>query len=89
MTSVENVKEIIKALCTELQTGFSEPRNAQECVDLTNAIMQNAFIMFSKDSIVQSTIGVETEQGFRLSLTYHAPKDDIEEEDETTEYPEV
>jgi hypothetical protein len=87
MASVENVKEIIKALCTELQTGFSEPRNAQECMDLTNAIMQNAFMMFSKDSVVQSTIGVETAQGFRLSLTYQAPKDEDENEEESEEYP--
>jgi hypothetical protein len=86
MTSVENVKEIIKALCTELQTGFPEPRNAQECVDLTNAFMQNAILLFSTDKVAQSTIGVETEQGFRLSLTYQAPKEE-EEEEETEEFP--
>jgi len=88
MTSVENVKEIIKALCTELQLGYPEPRNVQECMELSNGVMHNATSLFANDIIVQSSIGVATGKGFRMTLNYQPEETETEEDEEDTKEPE-
>jgi hypothetical protein len=88
MTSVENVKEIIKALCTELQLGYTEPRSVQECIELSNGVMLNATNLFANDIIVRSSIGVATGKGFRMALNYNPEPDAEEEEGDGTEEPE-
>lgn len=87
MPSIENVKEIIKALCTELQLGYPEPRNVQECMELSNGVMHNATNLFANDVIVQSSIGCATGKGFRMALNYQPEEPETEEEEEGTGEP--
>jgi len=75
-------KEIIKALCMEYQLGFPQPRNAQECLDLANSLLQNAMLEFCEDRIVQSNLGIVTQEGFRISLAFEG-----EEAEDATEEP--
>lgn len=82
-----NIKEILKALCIEFQLGYPQPRNAQECVDLANSVMQSAMLEFANDRIMQSSIGVATQNGFKISLQF--AESDGEEEEEPTEEEEV
>jgi hypothetical protein len=66
----QNVKELIKALCIEFQSGYPQPRNAQECIDVANSVLQSAMLEFVNDRVVQSSIGVATQNGFRINLAF-------------------
>ena len=64
-------KEILKALCLEYQLGIPIPRNAQECVDLANMVLQSAMLEFvPNDRIIQSNIGAMTQNGVKVSIGF-------------------
>jgi hypothetical protein len=76
-----SVKDLLKALCLEYQLGYPQPRNAQECVDLANSVLQSSMLEFAQDRIVQSSIGVSTQNGFKVNLQFIEEEESEEEED--------
>ena len=70
------IKDFLKALCLEYQLGNPTPRTAQECVDLANSVLQSAMMEFvPNDRIVQSSIGVATQNGFKVNLSFEGEEE--------------
>lgn len=70
MAEESNIKELVRALCTEFQLDFPQPRNGQECIDLSNQLLQACMLEFANDRILKSTIGIQTEGGFGINLSF-------------------
>ena len=77
----QSIKDLLKALCMEFQLGYPQPRSSQECVDLANSVMQSSMLEFANDRIVQSNIGIATQNGFKVTLQFTGEEEE-EPEDE-------
>ena len=82
MVGQTSVKDLLRTLCQEFQLGYPQPRNAQECVDLANSVLQGAMLEFGTDRVVQSNIGVATQNGFRVNLAFTEDTEEEEGEEE-------